>query len=146
MQSKQEIFDSIPICIKRGPYIEYKKFPDTVDKVLFILRNYEAGDIDKITKKTGFKRRTMYDWLSRIKEDQTYNPLDKHERPISRIFTEEEDIIVLSIFHNELAKGKCFCDMDAIEILTDVYIQKHADDEEFDTTFDVSNGYIYILF
>lgn len=47
----------------------------------------------------------MYDWLSRIKEDQTYNPLDKHERPISRIFTEEEeDIIALSIFHNELAK------------------------------------------
>ena len=76
---------------------------------MFILRNYEAGDIDKITKKTGFKRRTMYDWLSRIKEDQTYNPLDKHERPISRIFTEEEeDIIALSIFHNELAKGKCF--------------------------------------
>lgn len=33
--------------------------------------------------------------------------------------------------------------MEAIEILTDVYIQKHADDEEFDTTFDVSNGYIY---
>ena len=55
MQSKQEIFDSIPICIKRGPYIEYKKFPDTVEKVLFILRNYEAGDIDKITKKMALK-------------------------------------------------------------------------------------------
>lgn len=35
--------------------------------------------------------------------------------------------------------------MEAIEILTDVYIQKPADDEEFDTTFDVSNGYIYII-
>ena len=144
MQSKEEIFDSISICIKRGPYIEYKKFPETVEKVLAILRNYEEGDIDKITKKTGFKRRTMYDWLKRIRDDQSYSPLDKRERPNSRIFTEEEeDIIALSIFHNELAKGKCFCDMDAIEILTDAYIQKHADDEEIDTTFNLSNGYIY---
>lgn len=87
----------------------------------------------------------MYDWLQRIWEDQFYNPLGKHERLNSRIFTEdEEDIIALNIFHNELAKGKCFCDMDTIEILTDAYITKQADNEEFDSTYNLSN--IHLLF
>lgn len=54
---KQKIFESIPLCIKRGPYIKYQKFPEIVEKV--ILKNYEKGDIQKLVQKTGFKERTM---------------------------------------------------------------------------------------
>lgn len=100
MQTKQDIFDSISICIKRGPYIDYSKHPETVEKVLFILRNYEE--------------RTMYDWLKRIRINNSYNPLDKQIRPNARIFSEEEeDLIALNILEDELGKGNCFCDIDA---------------------------------
>lgn len=144
MQTKQELLDSLSICIKRGPYIDYKKFPETVEVVLTVLRNYEKGDIAKIVKKTGFKERTMYDWLSRIKANSDYNPLDKQVRENSRIFIEEqEDVIALSILQEELVKGNCFCDMDAIEYLTEAYLDIHSEDENIDTTFNISKGYIY---
>lgn len=144
MQTKEEMLNSLPICIKRGPYIDYKKFPETVEMVLKILQNYEKGDIAKIVKKTGFKQRTMYDWLDRIKVDPNYSPLDKQVRPNARTFSEEEeDMIALNIYHEELSKGNCFCDMDAIEHLTEAYLDIHSEDEKIDISFNISKGYVY---
>lgn len=35
---------------------------------MLILKNYEKGDIQKLVQKTGFKERTMYNWLENIKK------------------------------------------------------------------------------
>lgn len=56
MQTKQELLDSLSICVKRGTFIDYKKF----------LQQFEKGYRAKIEKKTGFKQQTMYDWLISI--------------------------------------------------------------------------------
>lgn len=88
---KQKICESIPLCIKRGPYIKYQKFPETVEKVMLILKNYEKGDIQKLVQKTGFKERTMYNWLENIKKNPNFSLLSIQIRENARIFTEDEE-------------------------------------------------------
>ena len=39
---------------------------------MLILKNYEKGDIQKLVQKTGFKERTMYNWLENIKKKSKF--------------------------------------------------------------------------
>lgn len=144
MLSSRLLLNSLPQCIKRGPYINYSKYPETVTKVIQILKDGIPGDVDKIVSKTGFKRRTLYNWNKMLKEHPNFNPIVKQIRIKSRIFTEEEeDSIANFIWSQKITKGECFTDEDAVEILTDAFLDKHYDDEDFDFTYVVSNGYIY---
>lgn len=144
MLSNRLLINSLPMCIKRGPYINYKKYPETVAKVIQILKDDAPGDVDIIVEKTGFKRRTLYNWRKTLKYNPSFNPLGVKVRPNSRIFTEEEeDSIALFIWSEKILKGSCFTDEDGIEILTNAFLDKHYNDENFDFEYNVSNGYIY---
>lgn len=86
----------------------------------------------------------MYDWLDRIKNDPNYSPLDKQVRLNARTFSEEEeDMIALNFYHEELSKGNCFCYMDAIEHLTEACLDIHSEDENIDISFNISKWYTY---
>ena len=91
MLSSRLLLNSLPQCIKRGPYINYSKYPETVTKVIQILKDGIPGDVDKIVSKTGFKRRTLYNWNKMLKLHPNFNPIVKQIRIKSRIFTEEEE-------------------------------------------------------
>ncbi|KAK8875912.1 hypothetical protein M9Y10_006089 [Tritrichomonas musculus] len=141
---KQKIFESILLCIKRGPYIKYQKFPETVEKVMLILKNYEKGDIQKLVQKTGFKERTMYNWLENIKKNPNFSPLSIQIRENARIFTEdEEDAIAHYILIEKINQCILFTDEDCLEILVNAYLTKHQNDENIDYTVSFSRGYIY---
>lgn len=83
-RSFQNLLYSLPLCFKRGPYLKYKKFPETVDKVIILLRNYANHDMNEIAQKTGFKLRTLYDWKAKLKKDSNYNPLNPQVRLTAR--------------------------------------------------------------
>lgn len=51
-QSFLDLFYSLPLCPKWGPYLKYKRFPDAVGNVIFILRNYANPDMNEISQKT----------------------------------------------------------------------------------------------
>ena len=143
MLESRQLLNSLPLCIKRGPYIDYKKYSTTVAKVVQILRDGVPGDVDIIVAKTGFKRRTMYNWRKQLKSNPNFNPLAVQVRLISRIFNEdEEDSIALYIWSEKISKGICFTDEDGMEIITQAYLDKHYNDEEFDFEYNVSKGYI----
>lgn len=109
-----------------------------------ILREEVPGDVDIIVAKTGFKRRTMYNWKKQLKSNPNFNPLAAQVRLISRIFNEdEEDSIAFFIWSEKITKGICFTDGDGMEIITQAYLDKHYNDEEFDFEHNVSKGYIY---
>lgn len=144
MEDRTKLLESLSLCIKRGPYIKYKNFPETVEKVIKILKMGQKGDVAIICQKTGFKERTVYNWLKKIKENSNYNPISKQTRPKAQIFTEEqEDEIALYILQSKIMKGKCFTDVDCLEVLVEFYINYHGDDEDLDYEFQVSKGYIY---
>lgn len=46
----QDLLYSLPLCVKREPYVKYKKFPETVDKVIILLRNYANPDMKEIAQ------------------------------------------------------------------------------------------------
>ena len=138
------ILNSLPLCIKRDTYLDYKKYSTTVAKVVQILRDGVPGDVDIIVAKTGFKRRAMYNWRKQLKSNPNFNPIATQVRLISRIFNEEEeDSIALYIWSEKITKGICFTDEDGMEIITQAYLDKHYNDEEFDFEYNVSKGYIY---
>ena len=141
---KNELFESIPQCIKRGPYISYKNYPDAVDKILKIFSNYIEGDVAKIAKKTGFKERTLYKWLANYRLNPEYNPLSKQIRNKARIFTEdEEDAIAEFILTEKIQKHCFFNDSECIEILVDAYLTMHSNDENINFLISFSRGFIY---
>lgn len=131
------------MCKKRSLY-KYKNFPDTVQKVMNILKTFANVDIKQICIRTGFKERTIYNWKKKLLTDHNFNPLDKQKRIKSRIFTEEEeDSIADFIFKEKIIQNKCFNDEDCITIITNAYLEKHANDDDIDFEYVVSNGYIY---
>lgn len=144
METLQDLLSDLPLCIKRGPYIKYKNFPETVNKVMNILKSFANADIKEICIRTGFKERAMYNWKKRLFKDRNYDPLEKQKRISSRIFTEEEeDGIADYIFTEKIIQNKCFNDEDCVTILTQAYLEKHANDKDFDYTYAVSKGFIY---
>ena len=144
MDNYQELVSSLPLCIKRGPYIKYKQYPDTVQKVMKILKTNINAELSIIALKTGFKLRTLYNWKEKLLKDREYDPLAKQKRMNSRIFSEiEEDGIAEFIWRQKLLPNKCFTDSDCVEILTQTYLEKHQNDENINYSFIVSKGYIY---
>ena len=144
MDRRAELLDSLSVCIKRGPYIKYKNYPETVEKVVEILKLYNKGDVAIICERTGFKERTVFHWLEKINADPNFNPIEKQKRPKSQIFSEEqEDQIAEFILVNKIAKGKCFSDADYVELLVEFYLNYHMNDEKLNYEFTFSNGYIY---
>lgn len=138
------VINSLPMCIKRGPYIDYYKYPETVSKVIKILKNDALGDVDLIVEKTGFKCRTMFNWRKAFRNNPLFNPLHAQLREKSRIFTDyEEDIIAHYIWSEKIIKGFCFTDEDGIETLTNAYLEKYYHVKNFDFEYNVSNGHIY---
>ena len=144
METLQDLLSDLPLCIKRGPYIKYKNFPETVNKVMKILKSFVNADIKEICIRTGFKERTMYNWKKRLFKDRNYDPLEKQKRISSRIFTEEEEYGIADyIFTEKIIQNKCFNDEDCVTILTQAYLEKHANDKDFDYSYAVSKGFIY---
>ena len=144
METYQSLLSTLPLCIKRGPYIKYKNYPETVEKVMKIFRTFINANVDEIALMTGFKRRTLYNWRMKLRENRDFNPLDIQIRESRRIFTEaEEDAIANFIWTNKIKADKCFNDEDCVAIITDAYLEKHKDDENIDITYVVSKGYIY---
>ena len=84
-------FADLPRVVKRHPYIDYRKYPKVVEKVLPLLKNYKRGDIQSISSHTGFKIRTLYDWADAIKKDPSFSPLNPKYGHHKRIFTDEEE-------------------------------------------------------
>lgn len=73
MDNYQELLSSLPLCIKRGPYIKYKQFHDTIQKIMMILKTNVKAEISIISLKTGFKLRTLYNWKERLLKDKEVN-------------------------------------------------------------------------
>ena len=61
-------FANLPQVVKRHPYIDYRKYPEVVKKVIALLKDYKRGDIQKISRHTGFKVRTLYEWANALKK------------------------------------------------------------------------------
>ena len=133
----------LPKAVKRHPYIDYKKYPHVVEKVLEILKHHRRGDIQKISKHTQFKIRTLYNWAEEIKKDPSFNPLNKKCGNHRRIFTdEEEDAISDYIIQNILMAGILFTDEDFEDLIMQAFLEKHRDDDDI-PQFAASKGFIY---
>lgn len=144
MDLRTSLIQSLSLCIKRGPYIHYKKYPDVEEKVISLLKMNNRGDVPMIAQKTGFKERTLYNWLAKLRNDPNFSPLDEQRRPGLQIFTDEqEDSIAEYILTEKISKGKCFTDDDCIETLIDAYLEIHWNDENINIEFSISRGYVY---
>lgn len=106
------------------------------------MKKEQKGDVAIICEKTGFKERTFYNWQKKIKENPNFNLISKQIRPNTRIFTkQQEDEIAQYILQSKLMKGKCFTDIDCLEVLVEFYINYHGDDIDIDYELQVSKGY-----
>ncbi|KAK8860294.1 hypothetical protein M9Y10_011958 [Tritrichomonas musculus] len=107
------------------------------------LKMKNPGDVVIICQKTGFKERTVYNWLAKLNQDPNFNLIAKQKKKI-QIFTEEqEDEIALYILESKVSKGKCFTDADCLEVLVEFYINYHWNDN-IDYEFTVSNGHLLL--
>lgn len=139
-------FANLPRVVKRHPYIDYKKYPEVVKKVIPLLKDYKRGEIQKISQHTGFKVRTLYDWANALKKDPNFDPLVTKCGQHLRIFTdEEEDAITDYIITNILLQGILFTDEDFEDLIMQAYFEKHRNDPEDAPIkqFTVSKGFIY---
>ena len=136
----------LPKCAKRGPYIQYHKYPDVVARVLTILKANRRGDIKKISAQTNFKVRTLYEWRDSILKNPDFNPLNKHTNESRRIFTEEEEDAISDYIISEiLMQGILFTDEDFEQLIMDAFLEKHMNDPEDSPLpqFQASKGFIY---
>ena len=140
---------SLPKVVKRHPYIDYKKYPEVVEKVLTILKQHRRGDIPNIASHTAFKLRTLYNWEKALRNDPNFNPLKKKCGNQNRIFTDaEEDAISDYIIENILKAGILFTDEDFEELIMTAFLEKYPTNHEDDNEqkmprFEASKGFIY---
>lgn len=66
MDRRADFLESLSLCIKRRPYIKYKNYPETVEKVVQLLKLYDKGYVAIICEKTGFKERIVYKLLEKL--------------------------------------------------------------------------------
>ena len=139
-------FANLPRVVKRHPYIDYRKFPEVVKKVIPLLKDYKRGDIQQISAHTGFKVRTLYNWADALRKDPNFNPLVTKCGQHLRIFTDkEEDAITDYIITNILLQGILFTDEDFEDLIMQAFLEKHRNDPEDAPIrqFSVSKGFIY---
>ena len=144
--SPDALIASLPVMVKRHPYIKYSQYPEVVKKVMEILKFQRRGDIPKISAHTHFKIRMLYNWANELKKDPTFNPLNKKCGQHCRIFTDsEEDAIADYIIECILMSGILFTDEDFEELIIQAFLEKHRNDpEDVDIPqFNASKGFIY---
>ena len=135
--------ESLPNCVKRGPYIDYSQYPDVVNKIIQILKLNRRGDVPKIAKKTNFKERTLYQWKEELRKNPDFSPLRSQCGQHRRIFTDdEENSIAEYIITEYIKKGILFTDADFKELIMDAFLEKYKDSEEI-PDFQASNGFVY---
>lgn len=72
-QTNDWLLSTLPLCFKRWPYIKYKNYPETVEKVKHIYIENVSG----IAFKSGFKEKTLYNWRKMLLLKYNCNSLEK---------------------------------------------------------------------